>query len=416
VRPLRTAPVTAECLIVCTALFVVCQARAFEEIKYRDAQRQWGAALILQLVPANEGPVEPIHRQLQGPFDLWDGEWWRIFVNGFHHVNVLHLLVNFSSAWILGRRLERRWGSLRYALFLVPANYVSSLPEFLIGYAGVGFSGVICAMLGALMVLQQVDPQEDDIPDEAIQLTLGLILLGIPATALDIIHIGNVAHISGLVYGWLTAWTFCGAGSHFRLVRAGFVAAHLLLVPATLLVMHPLHNGRYLWYLADRDPHVAPPAREPLLKLAVEVDPSLTGVWLRLASYRIAEQNLPAAWNVLIEGLSHEPSDADLFEAARSVWRRLQPGPQREAAEAELKRVFGDRATVWSQQIRNTRLASTKPPIHKSVKPSIPDLDPKDFPLDRPLDLHWEPKRLEQERPPQVDPNRPDSAAEGTVL
>ena len=414
--PLRSAPVTAECLIVCTALYVICVARTFEEIPYRDAQRHWGAALILQPVPAREGQIEPIHRQLHGPFDVWDGQWWRIFVNGFHHVNVWHLLVNFSSAWILGRRLERRWGSLLYALFLLPAVFVPSLTELLLGNAGVGFSGAICAMLGALMVLQQVHPRDDDLPNEVIHITLGLILLGIPATALEIIPIGNAAHFSGLIYGWVTAWSFCGTGSRVRLVRAGFVAAHLLLVPAVWVVMHPLHNGRYLWYLADRDPRVAPPEREPLLKQAVQVDPSLTGLWLRLASYRMAERNLSAAWNALIEGLSHDPSDADLFEAARSVWRRLPHGPQREAAETELKRVFGDRATVWLQQIRNTRLASVKSATDKSVKPSAPELDPRDFPLDRPLDLHWEPKRLEQEPPPQVDPNRPDSAAEGTVL
>ncbi len=415
-RPLRTAPVTAECLIVCTALFVICQAQTFEEIRYRDSQRQWGAALALQLVPAHEGPIEPIHRQLQGPFDLWDGQWWRIFINGFHHVNAVHLLMNFSSAWILGRRLERRWGSLRYALFLLPAVFIPLLIEFILGNAAVGFSGAICAMLGALMVLQNVDPRDDDIPDEAIQLTLGLILLGIPATALDLIHIGNAAHISGLVYGWLVAWMFCGAGSRLVFARTGFVAAHLLLIPAAWVAMHPLNNGRYLWYLADRDPRVGPLEREPLLKLAIHADPSLTGVWLRLASYRIAEQNLPAAWTVLIEGLSHNPSDVDLFEEARRVWRRLPHGPYRADAEAELHRVFGDRAPVWFRQIRNTKLASVKPATHKSAKSPVPALDPRDFPLDRPLDLQWEPKRREQEAPPQVDPNRPDSAAEGTVL
>ena len=417
VRPFRTAPVTAECLIVCAALFAICYGQTADGLKFLDAQRQWGAALTLHMIPGNDGPLEPIHRQLQGPFDLWDGEWWRIPVNSFHHVNALHLLVNSLSAWMLGRRLEQRWGSLRYAIFLVPAVLIPILLEFLVGTTAMGFSGVICAMLGALMVLQNVAPREDDIPAESIQFMLGFIVLGIPATALDLLPVGNVAHFSGIVYGWTAAWIFGGPGSRFMMARLGFVAAHVLLIPGLWLATHPVNSGCYYWYLAvDRTSRIGPFEREPLLRRAIQADPSLTGVWLRLANQRIVEGNLQGAWSLLVDGLSHNPSDSDLFAAVRSTWERMPIGDDRDAAERELRRAFGDQAPLWSRQIRETRRASAGDAIRRSGKSKEPELDPRDFPLDRPLDLQWEPKQQVPLHPPIVDPERLDSAAEGTAL
>jgi membrane associated rhomboid family serine protease len=401
-------------MILCTALFVVCQIQTLDGIRFVDAQRQWGAVVTLPF-SAREDQSAAVQRQQSGPSDLWDGQWWRIPVTTFHHADVLHLLVNCLSAWILGLRLERRWGSPRLVLFLIPAATITTLTELLAGHTTIGFSGSICAMLGALIVLQKNDPREDDVPNGFIQLVLGLLLLAIPATALKLLHTANAAHISGVVYGSATAWICCGPGSHRRSVRAGFVMAHLLLIPAVRMATHPTHNGRYLWYLVVRD-RVAPVEREPLLKRAIQIDPSLTGIWLRLAEHRIIEMDLPAAWTLLIEGLSHNPADAELIEAARGVWRRLPPGPDRDSAEAGLRRVFGDRAGAWSRQLRNTGLAAVKSGKTPTRPADEPVPDPKQFPLDRPIDLHWQPgpPAVEPSRP--ADPNRPDSALEGTAL
>lgn len=413
---MRRAPVTAECLIICTALFVICQARTFEGMRFLDAQRQWGSMGMLQINPRPDQPPEALHRQLRGPFDLWDGEWWRIPVSSFHHGNLLHLLMNCGSGWVLGKRLERRWGSLRFALFLVPAVTIPMLAEALAGEMAVGFSGALCAMLGALIYMQQISvEQEDDLSDEAILITLGTLLLMIPATMLDLIRIGNIAHVTGVLYGWAAAWCMCGPWSN-RLIRSGFVLSHLAVIPAFWVVTNPIHSGTYLWYVAERDHRSTPARHEQLLKMALQTDPSLTGIWLRLAEYRHAEGKLQDSWALLIEGLSNNPADTDLFEAARRLWRRLPNGPARESAEAELRKVFGDRAAVWLEQIRNTGLVSTRRIGPGSAKPSEPEVDPKQFPLDVPFDLHWEPKRPAPNVPQQIDPDAPDNAVEGRAL
>ena len=395
-------------------MWVICATRSFEGMRYGDAQRQWGAAVSLAYSSYDNAP-DAVRRQLKGPFDLWSGEWWRIPVSAFHHGDLVHLLLNCSAAWMLGRRLEQRWGSLRYGLFLGPAIIIPMVAETLTGNMAVGFSGAICAMLGALIVLQPQDPRPDDLQQEVIFFSLGFILLGIPFNAIDITstQVANTAHFTGLAYGGLAAWACCGPASRFVMVRVAFVAAHLLIVPATWLATHPIMNGRYLWYLADRDQRMPQQEREALLELAVRTDPSLTAIWLRLADSRLAEGNNQAAWGVIVAGLLHNPTDSDLFEAARVIWRRLPQGPERETAEAELKRIFGDQADVWSKQIRNTPLIAKGP--RRSDLAKEPVLNPKDFPLDQSIDLHWEPKRIEQ-KPPVLDPDQPESASEGTTL
>jgi membrane associated rhomboid family serine protease len=67
-------------------------------MRYGDAQRQWGAAVSLEITSYDDAP-DMVHRQLKGPFDLWAGEWWRMPVSAFHHGDLVHLLLNCSAAW-----------------------------------------------------------------------------------------------------------------------------------------------------------------------------------------------------------------------------------------------------------------------------------------------------------------------------
>ena len=411
--PFRKAPVLAECLMICLSLFVVCQIQTLDDIGFRDAQRQWGAVLVLPVLPEQEGPPDAIHRQLIGPIDVWDGEWWRIPASAMHHPGLLWLLASCTAAWILGWRLEQRWGSLRFLLFLGPAILVPLLVELLIGQSVMGFSGVTCAMLGALMVVQNVDPHDDDLPEEAIRFALGVVLLGLPATAFHMIQVPNAAHISGILYGWFTAQVFCRSCPHQGLVRAAYVVAHLALVPAIHIAMSPVHDGRFLWYLAQQVDPMNPLERESLLKQSVSVDPSLTGVWLQRANLRIDHGELQTAWTLLLEGLSNNPGDVELFDAACSVWRRLPHGEDRTFAEAELKRVFGNQAATWSRQIRNAGMVAVSPGDPRAIPAREPELNPRDFPLDQPIDLQWNPPRRDGPAPLQHDPDRPDGALEG---
>jgi rhomboid protease GluP len=411
--PLRKAPITAACILTCTFLFVICAASQPKGMKFRDVQRTWGAAVSLQLFNGHHQQREVVMPELFGPFDLWDGQWWRVPVSAFHHANAAHLILNCAAAWILGKRLESRWGSARYALFLIPAVFIPMVAEFAAGNIAIGFSGAICAIFGAVVALQQFQPRDDDFPIEFIQLNVGLLFLGIPLSMLDLVKIANLAHFSGLAYGWLTVWVWFAPIRQATLVRLGFFASHLAVVPALWWTIHPITNGRYLWYMADH--HVVPTERSSMLRLAVETDPSLTAVWLRLAESSVIEGDLLGAWRILAEALSYNPADRELMKAARRVWNAFAFDSERVTAEEELRRVFGERAADWLRQIRQTILDNGSDDAAINAR-NDPEPDPKQFPLDQPIDLDWHPKAVTNEPPRPVDPDAADSAAEGTSL
>jgi membrane associated rhomboid family serine protease len=82
----------------------------------------------------------------QSQFELWDGAWWTVLTTALHHGDVVHLLCNTLGLWWLGRLLETRMGSWRYALFCLSATAVSggiqSLWSPYVGLSGVDFSKI----------------------------------------------------------------------------------------------------------------------------------------------------------------------------------------------------------------------------------------------------------------------------------
>lgn len=411
--PLRTAPVTAECLLICSALFAICLARSWEGVHFRDAQREWGAAVTLQVFAIKGDQREAVNEELNGPFDLWDGDWWRIPINAFHHADLEHLLLNCLSAWVLGKRLERHWGSLRFGLFLLPMIPVPMLAEFVFGHSAIGFSGVVCAMLGALIALKQYD-DKDILPDRTLYFGLVFLVLCVVATALDLVKVANVAHFVGLGYGWFATWALFGPLKAATTIRLLFVLAHIGLLPATWYAIQPIGNGRYHWYTADRLPN--PLARAKTLRFAVLCDPSLVGVWLRLANEELIEEKLASAWRTLLTGLSHNPTRRELLDEVRRVWRKIPLGEPRQMAEQELIRIFGTRGLDWLVQIKQTALASTLPEADDTIEQPLESEESPQFRLDQKIDLNWEPPAAPATRTAPFDPAAPHSAIEGTAL
>jgi len=192
------------------------------------------------------------------------------------------------------------------------------------------------------------------------------------------------------------------------------VLAHIGLYPLTWYAVQPIGNGRYHWYMADRQPD--PRLKTRTLRFAVRCDPSLSGVWLRLADGEAIQGDLQSAWRTLIEGLTHNPTRRELLEGVRRVWRRITPGVERMEAELELKRVFGDRADEWLRQIKQTVQVSPVPEPDAVDEPPKIEVDSRRFPLDQKIDLDWQPEVVKPPEPKPVDPQAPDSAAEGTAL
>jgi membrane associated rhomboid family serine protease len=91
------------------------------------------------------------------PVGFAHGEWWRIFTPMFLHYGPLHLAMNMYSLYFAGSILESIIGRWRFLLLYVVSGLAGSAGAFLWSpnSIGVGASGAIFGVLGALFVLER---------------------------------------------------------------------------------------------------------------------------------------------------------------------------------------------------------------------------------------------------------------------
>lgn len=98
---------------------------------------------------------EPLFEKLQ------QGEVWRLVTPIILHGSLLHIFFNMIWLFVLGAQMERRLGGLRYLLFILLTAVLSNTAQYLMsGWTFLGFSGVICGMLGFVWVRQKRAPWE----------------------------------------------------------------------------------------------------------------------------------------------------------------------------------------------------------------------------------------------------------------
>ena len=319
-----------------------------------ELRRQWGSVEQLSWVTVDEHPPRVIEPSLSGPFDLWDGEWWRIPLSNFHHADVLHLLLNLGAVTFFGTLLERRWGAVRYTLLILGACLVVFLPEYLAGRYAIGYSGVVCAIFGALWAQRDRDPLiAARVTNDVVVMMLVMLTSMVILTLAEVLPIANGAHVTGVIYGYLAANIRTGSQPRRSLQQAAFVLAHLGLFFPYDWVTHPVWNGKYEWYRADLPGKH--PRREPDwagLERAVACDATLSGVWRRLANHALEQDRLLDAWKSLVQGLVASPSDAELMKDCRMLWRHLCVRPEAEAAQQVLREQFGESSENILRELR----------------------------------------------------------------
>jgi rhomboid protease GluP len=412
----RVYPVTTISIALCVAVFAYTHGgELLGWGRTSELQRRLGAITSQVWVHDDGREVRVVEPEFYGPLDLWKGQWWRIPVCSFHHGDLIHILCNLSAVWFISPWLERRFGTLWMSLFVASAAAISLLPEFLAGHDAIGYSGVICAIFGALWALRSGDPElQKDLTDSTIQGAIGFLVLGVVLTTLGIVSFANLAHFVGLGYGFLVGWVATVRPSRRELAVVGLIAAHSLVIPAWLLACHPFWIGRYHWFVADRQTN--PAIKENQLQQAVAWDARLPGAWRGLTELQFRTGRPDAAWQTVLRGMRANPSSAALQEQAREVWWRwavLQPqGPEQLAA------IFGDQAPVirelLKQPPRNVRITRIAPPGNERLS----EMDLQRFRLDQGIDLSF-PELTRPQRGgklPPVDPDAFDSALEGRTM
>lgn len=136
-----------------------------------------------------------------GPYIVKFREYYRLITGTFIHANIVHLLLNCYSLYVIGTQIENFMGRWKYlVIYFVSALTGSLLSILLSDAASIGASGAIFGLMGSLLYfgyhyrvyLGSV------LKSQIIPLILFNLLIGFITPGID-----NFAHIGGLIGGAL---------------------------------------------------------------------------------------------------------------------------------------------------------------------------------------------------------------------
>ena len=415
-RWVRLAPVTAEISMISVALFISCILQAMlDSERIETVQRNWGAVRQLELVEFHDGVRQASLTELRGPFDVWDGSWWRIPLTPFHHSSLLHLVVVVVPLIYLGQFLEAYWGSFRLLIFVIPGLILPVLGELAFGYAHSGMSGVACAMLGAVAVIRSKDVERlPHLQIGIVEAGFGFLIAGWLLAAIGSLSLSVFAQFIGLAYGAIAAVALEYRGYGKSLIRICFGLVFLVQLYGMVKISEPQWVGRFHWYRSIRNRN--PQASDRELERAIQIDSGLTGAWLRWSQNAELQGDLTTAWNRTVRGLAENPSNPALIDAARRLWRHLDV-TQRVQAESDLRKYFGKQFQVWLAQMRSEVFSGEDLNANSSEITRDDEQDLSKYSLDRKLVLPTIPaipvRPLEHRR---IQPIIENDAAVGETL
>ena len=134
------------------------------------------------------------------------GQYWRFITPVFLHGSILHLGFNMYALYILGRRMERFYGSLRFLGLYIIAGIWGNLLSFLLTISpSLGSSTAVFGLLGAegIFIFQHRElfgEQFQKALRQIIQVAVINILIGLSP------GIDNWGHIGGLLGGIAFSW------------------------------------------------------------------------------------------------------------------------------------------------------------------------------------------------------------------
>lgn len=148
------------------------------------------------------------HGAMYAPYVLENGEYFRLITAMFMHFGYDHISSNMLMLCVLGYRLEKTMGNIRYlALYMlsgVMANVISMLADLSLGrqVVSAGASGAVFGVVGGLLyaVLANHGHLEDLSSRQIIVMILLSLYFGYTSVGVD-----NIAHIAGLVLGFVLA-------------------------------------------------------------------------------------------------------------------------------------------------------------------------------------------------------------------
>lgn len=160
--------------------------------------------VLLVLVYGTNGDLGPsgeaIYNLSLHPYPvLFRGEYWRIVTALFVHIDPIHLFFNMYALYIAGRIVEAYYGSLRTLIIYFTSGIAGNIASLVLPVFSAGASGAIFGVFGALVVVER------RVTGTAIAILVFLLLVLVLSNIAYPGRINNIAHIVGVVVGYLTA-------------------------------------------------------------------------------------------------------------------------------------------------------------------------------------------------------------------
>jgi membrane associated rhomboid family serine protease len=184
----------------------------------------WDSSGISGMGLLHDFPIEVLvayGAKVNGLITAPNHQWWRFVTPMFLHVNLIHLLVNMYSLWMIGPYVEKLYGSAKFVVFWVltgiagvvasyltvrPSLATNSLARFIFksfDEPSAGASGALFGLVGVLFVFGIKFRHE--LP-EGFKRAFGtglvpIILLNLVIGFIGRRSIDNAAHLGGLISG-----------------------------------------------------------------------------------------------------------------------------------------------------------------------------------------------------------------------
>ena len=147
-------------------------------------------------------------------------EFWRLFTAMFLHYGISHLANNMVSLLCLGTMLERRIGSLRFAILYLVSGLLAGFSSMAVDYyqivrlqessyaVSAGASGAIFGVMGGLIaiVLMQHFWKDRNQTEEISMRSLLLMTFFTLWEGFASVGVDNAAHVGGLIFGFLLSF------------------------------------------------------------------------------------------------------------------------------------------------------------------------------------------------------------------
>lgn len=132
---------------------------------------------------------------------FYNHEYFRLLTTTFLHANILHLLINGLYLYVFGSLTEKYFGVPRFVIIYLFSGFMSSLLTlFFVDAVSVGASGAIFGLMGSVLAITHKTGKS---VSRFSSYTLILCILSTIGLSFFMPNIGHVAHISGLITGYI---------------------------------------------------------------------------------------------------------------------------------------------------------------------------------------------------------------------